>query len=375
MTERTGGPGTAFTAMSTQIEYKSALDSILPTVEKPARYVGGEWNHVAKDLSAITARIALCFPDTYEIGMSHLGLKILYSLLNKREDWWAERVYAPWPDMERKLRERNIPLLSLESYTPLSQFDVVGFSLQYEMTYTNVLTMLDLGAIPIRTAERELSDPLVVAGGPTVYSSEPVADFIDVFVIGDGEEAFPQLIETYSVLKASGAFETRLELLSEIARIEGMYVPCLYPVSRSPHHGLLGVDRPQDPSIPYPVRRRVVQDLAKYPFPSDSPVSTIEAVHDRVSIEIARGCVDGCRFCQAGTIYRPVRERKPDQIVDTIIDGIQKGGYDETSLTSLSTADYTCLEPLVKKLGDELEKRKVSFSVSSLRASGVSESL
>src|ERR1051325_9472496 len=237
--------------MSNYEKYKAALDSILPTVEKPARYTGGEWNAIRKAADDITTRIALCFPDTYEIGMSHLGLKILYGLLNKQPGWAAERVYAPWPDMEARLRERQIPLLSLESYTPLDHFDVVGFSLQYELTYTNVLTMLDLGRIPLHTSERTLDDPLVIAGGPTVYSSEPIAEFIDVFVIGDGEETFPELVARYMELKDSEMDLTRGQILKELARIEGMYVPSLYTTSVSPHHGLLVVDKPKDDETPF----------------------------------------------------------------------------------------------------------------------------
>ncbi|MCS6885171.1 MAG: TIGR03960 family B12-binding radical SAM protein [Acidobacteriota bacterium] len=353
--------------------YRAALDTILPNVEKPVRYIGGEWNSVLKDPKAVKARIALCFPDVYEIGMSHLGLKILYKVLNEKDYIYAERAYAPWIDMEQALRSQKLPLASLETFTPLSQFDIVGFSLQYEMTYTNILTMLDLGDIPLHTADRSKSDPLVIGGGPCVFSPEPIADFFDLLLIGEGEELLVELIDLYIELKQRNL--SRRQLLTELTKIEGVYAPSLYDSIPSPYHKLEIIAPQEAQQLPYPIVRRYVSNINKYPFPTDSPVPFTEIVHDRVAVEIARGCVDGCRFCQAGTIYRPVRERTPESIVDSILGGISNGGYDEASLTSLSTADYTCLTPVLKQLNKTLDPDRVSLSVSSLRASGITEDL
>ncbi|MDB4936462.1 MAG: Fe-S oxidoreductase, partial [Labilithrix sp.] len=342
-------------------------------VEKPARYLGGEYGAARKawDAPELRARICLAFPDVYDIGMSHLGFKILYKILNEDPRTLAERCYAPWIDMERELRARKLPLVSLESARPLSDFDVVGFSLQFELTYTNVLTMLDLGGIPLKSADRGENDPLVIAGGPTATHPEPLCMFVDAVCIGDGEERTTEVSLLWTSLKKQGV--PRRERLVAIARLRGVYVPSLYALAVDPDTGIEVVDHALEPGLALPVRRSLVDDLNKFPFPDDGPVGGPEAIFDRMSIEIARGCTEGCRFCQAGMIYRPVRERDPQQIVETIVSAVKKSGYDEASLTSLSTADYSCIAPLIEKVTAALAPEKVSLGVSSLRAYGLEE--
>ena len=340
-------------------------------VQKPARYLGGEFGQKPKPWASVRARVCLAFPDIYDIGMSHLGFKILYKILNDAPDTLAERAYAPWIDMEAELRTRGLPLLTLESARPLSDFDVVGFSLQFELTYTNVLTMLDLGRVPRRSVDRSDSDPLVIAGGPTATHPEPLSAFVDAFVIGDGEDVSRTLALTWVELREKGV--PRKERLAAIAKLRGVYVPSAYATTIDPETGFVVVDRPLVPGAPLPVPRNLVPDLNAYPFPDDGPVGGPEAIFDRMSIEIARGCTEGCRFCQAGMIYRPVRERDPEQVVETIVSAVKKSGYDEASLTSLSTADYSCIAPLIKKVADRLAPERVSLGVSSLRAYGLEE--
>ncbi len=357
--------------MTTQHEHPYA--SFVHRVQKPARYLGGEYGAMPKDWQGaeVRARLCLAFPDLYDIGMSHLGFKILYKILNDDPRTLAERCYTPWVDMEAELRTRALPLLSLETARPLCDFDVVGFSLQFELTYTNVLTMLDLGKIPLRSADRGESDPLVIAGGPTATHPEPISAFIDAVVIGDGEERTTEVALTWVDLKAAGV--PRAGRLLALAKLKGVYVPSLYATTCDPNTLLHVVDHALVPGAPLPVERSLVDDLNAFPFPDEGPVGGPEAIFDRMSIEIARGCTEGCRFCQAGMIYRPVRERDPQQIVDTVVSAIKKSGYDEASLTSLSTADYSCIAPLVKKVVDRLVPEKVSLGVSSLRAYGLSE--
>jgi radical SAM family uncharacterized protein/radical SAM-linked protein len=346
-------------------------------VTKPARYLGGEYQSVLKDPSTVDARVVLAFPDVYDIGMSHLGTKILYSLLNKHPRIACERSFTPWLDMEAELRARGLPLVSLESQTPLSGFDVIGVSLQYELTYTNVLTMLELGGVPLHAVDRAPDAPLVLIGGPVASHCEPMAVFIDAAFIGEGEEELPALVLAWAELRRAitRGERTRLDALAELAARFPLYVPALYDTTVDEATGMTVVAEPRDPRAPRRVRRAMVANLDAYPFPTDSPVPYAEAVFERASVEIARGCTEGCRFCQAGMIYRPVRERSPDSIVASVLGGVENAGYEETGLTCLSTADFSSISPLVTKLAAELKRRGVSMSVASLRAYGLPDEI
>jgi radical SAM family uncharacterized protein/radical SAM-linked protein len=347
--------------------------NFLQSVEKPTRYTGAEHGTRRKDWQSVEARVCLAFPDIYDIGMSHLGFRMLYKILNDDPRTLAERAYTPWIDMQRELGTHGKLLLSLESARPLCDFDVVGFSLQYELTYTNILSMLQLSGIPLRTAQRGEDDPLIVAGGPVATHMEPMAIFLDAVLIGDGEEATTEIALSWVAGKKRGL--TRAERLRELANIRGVYVPSLYDTVHDPETTFEVVSGANAPGVPFPVERRLLQDISKFPFPDDGPVGGPEAIFDRMSIEVARGCTEGCRFCQAGMIYRPVRERDPKEIIDTVLRALDKSGQDEVSLTALSTADVSCISPLIKQLVEKTAPERISLGVASLRAYGLAEDL
>ncbi|WP_036938854.1 TIGR03960 family B12-binding radical SAM protein [Pseudobacteroides cellulosolvens] len=339
-------------------------DEILLSVEKPSRYTGNEWNSIKKDISNIKIRFAFCFPDVYEVGMSHLGMKILYHLINKRDDAYCERVFVPWVDMEAKMREKSIPLFALETKSPVKDFDILGFTLQYEMCYTNILNALDLSGIPVLSSERTNKHPFVCAGGPCAYNPEPLAEFIDFFVLGEGEEVLHDVLDAYSLWKDQNA--SRQEYLEKISKIEGVYVPSFYDVKYK-EDGTIEKFIPKKKDYPEVIKKRIIKDLDNTFFPEEIIVPFTDIVHDRVMLELFRGCIRGCRFCQAGFIYRPVRERSTEKLSETAKKLIDSSGYDEISLTSLSTSDYTNLPDLTGKLIEEMEKRKVNLSLPSLR--------
>jgi radical SAM family uncharacterized protein len=345
-------------------------DDILYKVEKPARYIGGEYNSCLKDKNSVDIRYAFCFPDVYEVGMSHLGTRILYYILNKREDTFCERAFAPWPDMEKLMRENDVPMYTLETKDSLKEFDFIGFTLQYEMSYTNVLNMLNLAGINVRASERLEEDPIIVCGGPCAYNPEPLYDIADFFVIGEGEEITNEILDIYKEYKG----KSKAEFLRRIAKIEGIYVPSLYRCTYN-MDGTINEFEPLYEDVPVKVKKRIIKNLNEGDFPDKLIVPYTEIVHDRLVLETFRGCTRGCRFCQAGMIYRPVRERSTEKLVE-LADKLIKGtGYDEISLSSLSICDYSDIQNLIKSLVKKYEKEKVGISLPSLRIDSFSVDL
>ncbi len=339
-------------------------DDILLQIEKPARYIGGEVNSVMKDPSKVDIRFAMCFPDVYEIGMSHLGIQILYDMFNRREDTWCERVYSPWTDLDKILHEKNIPLFALESQDPIQDFDFLGITIQFEMCYTNILQILDLSQIPLHASERTEADPIVIGGGPCTYNPEPLADFFDIFYIGEGETVYDELLDAYKVWKNSG--KSRKEFLETAAQIEGLYVPAFYDPEYNTD-GTLKSFTPNNMYAPDTVKKQVVMDVTDTSYPMKPVVPFIKATQDRVVLEIQRGCIRGCRFCQAGMIYRPTRERNVDKLKEYARTMLKTTGHEEISLSSLSSSDYSELKELVTFLIDEFKGKGINISLPSLR--------
>ena len=350
------------------------LNAILKQVSKPGRYSGGEYGQIIKDKAKIKARFAFAFPDTYEIGMSNLGIRILYDALNRQEDIWCERVYNPWVDMQEKMKENNLLLWAHESKDNVKDFDFLGFTLQYEMSYTNVLNMLDLAGMPLRADERGEEFPIVIGGGPCAYNPEPVADFFDIFNIGEGESMLVEVVRLYIQMKDEGRY-TKADFLHEAARaIPGVYVPSLYEVAYN-EDGTIKSYTPKYDDIPTKITKRIVEDLDKSIFPDYAIMPYTEVVHDRIMLEVFRGCIRGCRFCQAGIVYRPVREKTPDVLNEQAKCIFENTGYEEISLSSLSISDYTGLPELTDKLLEWTKDNMVSFSLPSLRVDSFTKEL
>ncbi len=347
------------------------VEKLLLKVQKPGRYVGGEMNSIIKDKSKVDVRFAFCFPDVYEVGMSHLGMKILYSLFNSKEHIWCERVFAPWIDMEEQMRKNNIPLYALESGDPLSDFDFIGFTLQYELSFTNILNMLELGGIPVKSEDRKELKNIVCAGGPCACNPEPIADFIDLFFIGEGEEVDLEVMELYRECKKNN--ESKQEFLVKASQIKGVYVPSLYNVEYNEDNTIKSVTPTNN--APQRIEKRLIMNMDDCYYPDNFVVPMIEIVHDRAMEEIFRGCIRGCRFCQAGFLYRPVREKSPEVINNQCHTLCNNTGYDEVSLSSLSSSDYTKIEELLTKLTDWSKDEKVSISLPSLRVDGFNDEI
>lgn len=345
-------------------------DDILFKVEKPARYTGGEFNSCNKDKTKVDIRYAFCFPDVYEVGMSHLGSKILYYVLNEREDTFCERVFAPWPDMEKLMRENNISLGTLETKDSLSEFDFLGFTLQYEMSYTNILNMLDMAGIPVRASKRNDSHPIVMCGGPCAYNPEPLYDIADLFVIGEGEEVINDVLDLYKSFKD----KSKAEFLRAASKIQGIYVPSLYSISYK-EDGTIESFKPIYEDVPEKVKKRIISNLDNNVYPDNLIVPYTDIVHDRIMLETFRGCTRGCRFCQAGMIYRPVREKSSSKLLSQVEDLITNTGYEEVSLTSLSICDYSDIENLIYKMIGKYKDKNVGVSLPSLRIDSFSVDL
>lgn len=339
-------------------------DEILLKIEKPARYIGNEVNSVMKDPEKVDIRFAMCFPDVYEIGMSHLGIQILYDMFNQREDVWCERVYSPWLDLHKIMKEEQIPLFALESQDPIRDFDFLGITIQYEMCYTNILQILDLSRIPIHSRDRSEADPIVIGGGPCTYNPEPLAEFFDIFYIGEGETVYDELLDAYKEYRAAG--KSRIEFLERAAQIEGLYVPMFYDATYH-EDGTLASFTPNNEHAPSVIKKQMVLDVTEAPYPQAPVVPFIKATQDRVVLEIQRGCIRGCRFCQAGMLYRPTRERNVERLKQYAKAMLENTGHEEISLSSLSSSDYSELKELVTFLIDEFKGEGINISLPSLR--------